>query len=544
MKSSNDRKISGRDLSVSIGRLSRLHDVEAVFASLARMLKRSVKSRWSAVYLLDPETRDLVLEQSLGIPDELEPLLRSFPLLPGRDQTLHRLLARRHLLIPDPASSELIPPALAKLLRPFRLLAVPMVVRRQLTGVLLLARSYRAQPLTAGEIAAARELVTQAALVAGHIRLSDESLDMALEVAKRVDIILVLDDINKAISSSLSRDRIVATAIERIEGVVRCDLRALVEKRNGKLTVLIGHGDGIVLPKRLTQGSVIAGSGIIGRAVRTGEVQYLQDMGRISRKTALGRELAATGVRSLLAVPLLSREGPRGALLLGDRIPGRFMDEEAFAIEKIASQMVVAMENAALYEGMRQLFFSTVSSLANAIDAKSPWTKGHSERVMRVAAAIAGDLGLPEERVERIRLAGLLHDIGKIGIMEALLEKPKELDESEFPPIRLHPEKGVAILEPIEQLNDILPAILHHHEFFDGSGYPSGISGDAIPLDARIIAVADSFDAMVADRPYRRGLSVDEAVAELVRCAGSQFDPDIVDCFRSRLARMSGRISV
>jgi HD-GYP domain-containing protein (c-di-GMP phosphodiesterase class II) len=123
--------------------------------------------------------------------------------------------------------------------------------------------------------------------------------------------------------------------------------------------------------------------------------------------------------------------------------------------------------------------------------------------------------------------------------MEALLEKPSELDDDDFPPIRLHPEKGVAILEPIEQLKEVLPGILHHHECFDGTGYPAGLAGDKIPLDARIIAVADSFDAMVADRPYRKGLGVKAAANELARCAGTQFDPDIVDCFRSRLARLA-----
>ena len=123
--------------------------------------------------------------------------------------------------------------------------------------------------------------------------------------------------------------------------------------------------------------------------------------------------------------------------------------------------------------------------------------------------------------------------------MEALLEKPDLLDDDEFPPIRLHPEKGVAILAPIEQLKDVLPGILHHHEKFDGTGYPGRLAGESIPLDARIIAVADSFDAMVADRPYRKGLGIKEAADELAKCAGTQFDPEIVDCLCSRLARLA-----
>jgi HD-GYP domain-containing protein (c-di-GMP phosphodiesterase class II) len=273
-------------------------------------------------------------------------------------------------------------------------------------------------------------------------------------------------------------------------------------------------------------------------AYASGESRYQSQLSEVKRLVPFDRALARVGVESLLAIPLVTHQGTRGVLLLGDRTPGRFRREEAFSIEKIASQLAVALENARLYDDMRQLFISTVSSLANAIDAKSPWTKGHSERVMRVAAGIAQDMDLTPAMVERVRLVGLLHDIGKIGILEALLEKPDELDEDEFPPLRLHPEKGVAILAPIDQLKDVLPGILHHHERFDGSGYPSGLAGEEIPLEARIVAVADAFDAMVADRPYREGLKVPEALDELTRCAGSQFDPTVVTIFRTKILQL------
>jgi putative nucleotidyltransferase with HDIG domain len=224
-------------------------------------------------------------------------------------------------------------------------------------------------------------------------------------------------------------------------------------------------------------------------------------------------------------------------LLLAHTQPDQLGGESTFTIEKIAAQLAVALENSHLYEGMRTLFFSTVSSLANAIDAKSPWTKGHSERVMRIASRIGRELGLSEPEVEKVRLAGLLHDIGKIGIIEKLLEKPETLDEEEFPPMRLHPEIGVGILKPIEQLEDVRPGVLHHHEHFDGSGYPAGLAGEEIPLLARIVAVADSFDAMLSNRPYKKGLALEDAVKELHRCAGSQFDPRVVAAFCRYLAR-------
>lgn len=527
-------------LARNVARLARFGEVEEVLASLAHMVKRLVKSRWVVIYQLNPQTKKFTPARSCGLSAAWEEKFNTGSLLPDKQMLLRRLLARRlHLFIADPATSELLSPFFRRLLRSVTLLAVPMLVRQQLTGIVFIARSRKLAPFTSAETVVIRELVAQAALVASHIRLLDESLDMALEVAKRVDIILMLDDINKAISSSLNRERIVATAIDRIEGVVQCDLQALLELKSGELAVLAGRSSEIELSDLIMPGSRLKGGGIIRRAITSGESQYLHDMGQRVRESSLGKALIAAGIRSLLAVPVMGPEGALGVLLLGDRSPGRFRSEETFAIGKIASQLAVAMENSRLYNDMRQLFFNTVASLANAIDAKSPWTKGHSERVMRVAAGIAKDLGLSDDDVERVRLGGLLHDIGKIGIMEALLEKPQELDDDDFPPIRLHPEKGVAILEPISQLRHILPGILHHHEFFDGSGYPGGLAGSTIPLDARIIAVADSFDAMVADRPYRKGLSVPAAVRELVRCSGSQFDPDIVDCFRCKLARVT-----
>jgi putative nucleotidyltransferase with HDIG domain len=197
----------------------------------------------------------------------------------------------------------------------------------------------------------------------------------------------------------------------------------------------------------------------------------------------------------------------------------------------------VALENARLYEDLKNLFFSTVASLANAIDAKSTWTKGHSERVMHTSGRIAQELGLPPDMVERIKIGGLLHDIGKIGIIENLLEKPDSLSDMESPSMRLHPVKGVAILAPIEQLRDILPAILHHHERYDGKGYPDGLKGEDIPLPARIVTVADAFDAMVAVRPYKQGRPVQEALQELQACAGTQFDPRVVDAFVTYVRR-------
>lgn len=174
---------------------------------------------------------------------------------------------------------------------------------------------------------------------------------------------------------------------------------------------------------------------------------------------------------------------------------------------------------------IRKLNLQAVQSLALAVEAKDPYTKGHSERVAELASRIATALGLPPAHVERIKIAGILHDIGKIGVPETVLHKKTRLDDAEFALIQKHPEEGRNILRPLNFLNDVLPAVYHHHERFDGKGYPARLAGDAIPLWARILQVADTYDAMTTNRPYREALSKPQALEEIRRSAGTQLDP-------------------
>lgn len=197
------------------------------------------------------------------------------------------------------------------------------------------------------------------------------------------------------------------------------------------------------------------------------------------------------------------------------------------------SSAVNRMRNTILgqMDDLDRLFRGTVTALAAAIDTKSPWTRGHSERVTSYSLALGAGLGLPETDLRTLELAALLHDIGKIGTYEAILDKAGKLTEEELKTIRQHPSKGAEILSPIKHLENIVPLVRGHHESYDGSGYPDGLRGEEIPIMARILAVCDSYDAMTADRPYRKGRDKDEAVAELKRCGGIQFDPDVVNTF-------------
>jgi putative nucleotidyltransferase with HDIG domain len=174
---------------------------------------------------------------------------------------------------------------------------------------------------------------------------------------------------------------------------------------------------------------------------------------------------------------------------------------------------------------------ATLSILSRALEARDPYTRGHSVRVTAIAEAIARRLGWDEGQLELLKVGGPLHDVGKLGVSEEVLAKPGRLDEQELAQIREHPKLGARILLRVAALRGALPYVLYHHERWDGAGYPTGRAGEQIPLEARVLAVADAFDAMTSDRPYRPALDREEALAEVARCAGTQFDPEIVRIF-------------
>ena len=185
----------------------------------------------------------------------------------------------------------------------------------------------------------------------------------------------------------------------------------------------------------------------------------------------------------------------------------------------------------ALLHDLKELFFTTVQSISSALDAKDTYTHGHSHRVTLYSLILAKELNLDKNLMEEIEIAGLLHDIGKIGVPEEILCKPGKLTDEEYGIIKLHPERGKKILNGIRQLNEVTVWVNLHHERWDGRGYPEGIKEFEIPLPARILAIADTYDAMTSNRSYRQGLPHEVAYEEIKRCAGSQFDPDIVEAF-------------
>jgi putative nucleotidyltransferase with HDIG domain len=245
-----------------------------------------------------------------------------------------------------------------------------------------------------------------------------------------------------------------------------------------------------------------------------------------------GPNWPAPTISQAVIVPLTEGENLFGWLAAFNQDPKcEFGSSEVSLLSSVAAILGIHAGNLELYRQQAEFLAGVVRALTSAIDAKDPYTCGHSDRVAQIAVKLAEHLGCNRKELETVYLSGLLHDIGKIGIDDHVLRKPGKLTGAEYEHIKLHAEIGYRILKDLKQLDQVLPVVRHHHESWDGSGYPLGLAGNEIPMYARIVAVADAFDAMSSDRPYRKGMPNEKLDAILQDGAASQWDPQIIEAF-------------
>jgi putative nucleotidyltransferase with HDIG domain len=243
--------------------------------------------------------------------------------------------------------------------------------------------------------------------------------------------------------------------------------------------------------------------------------------------------LRHSGFRTCIGIPLVLRGMTLGSLLLFGDQKKDYKKKDMQFIEGIARQLVIAMERIQSVEKIKEMNVESVFALIQAIEMRDPCTKGHSFQVAILAREIARQFELPEKKLEQIEFAGLLHDVGKIVVPESILQKPGPLNVDEWIIMKKHPLHSAEIIKPIKNLSEVVDWIKYHHERWDGSGYPEGLSGDQIPFEARILAICDAYSAMIGKRPYRDGFTEEQARKEIERFAGRQFDPEIVKIFLS-----------
>ncbi len=271
---------------------------------------------------------------------------------------------------------------------------------------------------------------------------------------------------------------------------------------------------------------------ILIRVVKTAKPVLVKDVkeSRLNPRNFILSEFRPT---SFAICPLVARDEVIGVLGADRRDLGRVVEEDDLDLLSVfANNIAVAIQRFMLDKELKSSYLSAVFALVRAIENKDPYTKGHSERVSIMAELLGREMGFPPDEVEFLRIGGILHDVGKIGIPESIVRSPKPLTKAEYRIIKSHPIRGVEILEPISFMKDHLYLIRNHHERFDGKGYPDKLKGNKIPLGAQIIAIADTFDAMISSRPYRKGLPPKQAAREIYKNSGTQFSEELVDVFR------------
>jgi len=375
-------------------------------------------------------------------------------------------------------------------------------------------------------------------LVLDHVRMSQrvrnlqqEASSLSINLASTYEEISLLYRLTQNLKLSKSDEDLARIALEWMTEVVPAAGLAI------QLVPLAGAGKSLSHAGRTQPVLLSSGQCPIDNAQFAELVAHLGPNPRrhpvvVNRPISELPEWPCPQIRELIVVALAEGENVFGWLAAMNHVEGaEFGTVEASLLNSVATILGIHGGNIELYRQQSELLAGIVRALTSAIDAKDPYTCGHSDRVARVAVRLAEELGCDAKTLNTLYLAGLLHDIGKIGVNDAVLHKAGELSAEEYAHIKQHVNIGHHILNDLAKLEDVLPVVLHHHESWDGAGYPQQLASQRIPLPARIVAVADAFDAMSSDRPYRRGMP-DQQVEEILRAgAGQQWDPDVVAAF-------------
>jgi putative nucleotidyltransferase with HDIG domain len=358
-----------------------------------------------------------------------------------------------------------------------------------------------------------------------------ENYNLRLEgrVAAKTYALSTIFQISKEITSSLQLEEVLSTILEQIGTLLKASAASvmLVDEADREFFIAGSRG---LSPEIICNARIGFDEPLTGWIARNRDTVVVDDIASDERfpKSAFGDYFSG----AFIAAPLIFKNNLIGILAVGGRTNGeRFESEDSTLVRTIADQASIAIANARLYTELKDVYLQVITTLNSIIELKDNYTKTHSERVTRYAVMVAGVMGMPQSDIETLRLACQLHDLGKIGIHDYILTKPDKLTPEEWEEMRQHPSKGVDILRPLVFLNEVIFLVEQHHEWFNGRGYPRGLKGDQIDIRARIMAVCDSFDAMTTHRAYSPALTLEDAANELVRCSGTQFDPNVVSVF-------------
>ncbi len=510
--------VTGAELSATL-------EWEPLIHKMVHAAIQLIRADDAALVLVDDYRGELYVAASSGsAPSESTPLATTAP-----NHIIAWVVEHRETVLRTGEAARIQCPAIfPEAARAGSVICVPLIppplagAVKRVMGVLAVRRTIPHAPLNRDDLELVTALCTQAAAALENARLYRELHRSNVQLAG-------LNEIGRNLTLTLDYDRVLNLIVEKATALLRCQAGSLllVDPNTDELVfrVALGPAGAILNAKRLPPGA-----GIAGAVVRSGKPSIVNDAQSDPRHYHDVDGFTTLVTQSLLCVPLFDKESTIGALEVMNKTDGSpFRDQDRDSLAAFATQSSIALGNARHYSDLKRAFTETVKAMANAVEARDPYTAGHSERVTAFAIATARELGWTPDQIELLEIGSLLHDIGKIGVSDAILRKPGALTPEEYGEMKQHPVLGAKMLESIGNLRPILPYILYHQERYDGHGYPFGLVGTEIPIEGRILAVLDTLDAMTSDRPYRQAAALDAAVDEIVRNRGTQFDPDIVD---------------
>ncbi len=348
---------------------------------------------------------------------------------------------------------------------------------------------------------------------------------------EKIENLSLLLQLSRLLNSTLDHQEVRKRAMESATQLLKAEVGSLLlideEKHQLYFEVALGKKEETI--KKVT---LDMGEGVAGWVAQEGKPLLVNDPKKDFRFDAKMDLRTGFKTRNLLCVPVKVKERTIGVLEVINKTGKNGFSQEDLSLLVLLSDLVaIALDNARLYQELEEMFFETAESMADAIEKRDHYTGGHTQRVTRYSLAIARHLSLKPQDKKWLRIASILHDVGKIGIEDDILTKPERLSPEEYNRMKRHAMMGAEIIGHVQRLRSIIPGVKYHHEQMDGRGYPDGLKGEDMPILAKIVAVADTYDAMTTDRPYRKAMSKESAIEELKRCSGTQFDQKIVKSF-------------
>lgn len=514
------------------------HELDALLDQMVDLFMEVTDANAGSLYLYDAETDELEFKVVKGDPQSLILLGQRFPASRGIVGVAIRTKAS--LFIDDVENDPRWERRLSgtSSLRLRTVYCLPLLLRDRPIGVVQVFNLPPEAIDEEGELALLHDLADRMASEIEKARLLEQANSRQRRLNALVDIISHL-------TTTLDRQELLTRIMDHARDLLEVEATSVWELDDQadppvlKLHVATGERS-----EKLRQMTLPVGEGIIGQVVATGQRMLVEDVSKETHHYKQADVESGFVTRSILCVPLrapgiqLGQERGEinasiigGAQALNKRNGGMFSEDDIVLFEALASQAATVLQVARLNDDTYRLFMGVIKVVAGAIDAKDPYTQGHSQRVAEFAVAIAEELGLSRKEVNHVRIGGILHDVGKIGVPDSILKKNSGLSAEEFEEIKKHPERGYEIMRQEELrwlLREELPALLQHHEREDGSGYPNKLKAAEISRIGKIVHVADVFDALTSDRPYHQGRTADDAFALLQRGIGTEFDGDCV----------------